>query len=199
MAKKTTRDYITILQENYFKGEYHPQTKFINELNLLHSTRILGIGGEQALNDANSKVEVGISDFNGTLTPTDAKGLMRAMTIRYGTSSKDVSPALVKYSEIETDFPAWLLNSEIIIKTGSVEALRTRVNDLVLGSKPDKVASEWAKEFEKTVKISGGQDLQIYLSTPKGAEQDKGTAESPKFDYVAVNLYGIKFGDRKAN
>jgi hypothetical protein len=36
----------------------------------LHSVKLVSIGGEQALNDANSKVEVGVSDFNGTLTPT---------------------------------------------------------------------------------------------------------------------------------
>jgi len=197
MAKKSTADFIRILKDKYFKGKYNPETQFISELNLLHSVKLVSIGGEQALNDANSKVETGISDFNGTLTPTDSDGLIRAVTVRFGKSTKidaPISPALVDYSELKKDFPSWLLNSELVLKNRGVEQFRMRVSELVLAQESQVVPSEWAKELEKTTKIEGGQDLQLFLSTPKGAVMDTTT---DKHQYVQVNLYGMKFGDRK--
>ena len=86
------------------------------------------------MNDANSKVETGISDFNGTLTPTDSDGLIRAVTVRFGKSTKTdapISPALVDYSELKKDFPSWLLNSELVLKNRGVEQFRMRVSELV--------------------------------------------------------------------
>jgi len=198
MAKKTTGDLINILKNKYFIGKYDPSRQYIAELNLLHSTKLIGIGGEQALNDSNSKVEVGVSDFNGTLTPTDANGLLRALTVSYGLHAGAAAPAseaLVNYSELKKDFPAWLLNSELVLKNRGIEQFRIRVSELVLLDNTQVVASEWAKELEKTIKVEGGQDLQLFINTPKGAVLD--TVD--KHHYVRVNLYGIKFADRKAN
>lgn len=196
MARKSTADFIRILKDKYFPGKYKPDTQFISELNLLHSVELVSIGGEQSLNDANSKVEVGISDFNGTLTPTDADGLLRAVAVRFGstTEATALSPALISYSELKKDFPAWLLNSELILKNRGFEQFRIRVQELVLADNSNVVASEWVKELEKTIKVEGGQDLQLFLSTPKGAQMDKTTN---KHQYIQVVMYGIKFGDRK--
>lgn len=195
MAKKSTADFIRILKDKYFPGKYKPDTQFISELNLLHSVELLSIGGEQSLNDANSKVEVGISDFNGTLTPTDADGLIRGVLVRFGKTAEAVaSPALVNYSELKEAFPAWLLNSELILKNRGFEQFRIRVQELVLSSKSDAVPSEYCKELEKTIKVEGGQDLQLFLSTPKGAIMDK---TIDKHQFIQVVMYGIKFGDRK--
>lgn len=197
MAKKTTGDMINILKSKYFPTKYNPATQYIAELNLVHSVKITGVGGgEQTLNDSNSKVEVGISDFNGTLTPTDANGLIRALTVEYGLATGAVAPvseALVDYSPIKSKFPAWLLSSEVVMKNRGIEQFRIRVSELVLLKEAEVIASEWAKELEKTIKIEGGQDLQLFLNTPKGAVLD--TAE--KHHYVRMNLYGIKFADRK--
>lgn len=196
MAKKTTGDMINILANKYFKGKYTPQTSYIAELNLLHSTKIIGVGGEQTLNDSNSKVEVGISDFNGTLLPTDAQGLIRALTFEYALATGAVAPvneALVSYSPLKSTMPAWLLNSEVVMKNRGIEQFRIRVSELVVMKEPEIIASEWAKELEKTIKIEGGQDLQLFLNTPKGAVLD--TVD--KHHYVRVNLYGMKFADRK--
>lgn len=196
MAKKTTGDMINILANKYFKGKYTPQTSYIAELNLLHSTKIIGVGGEQTLNDSNSKVEVGISDFNGTLLPTDAQGLIRALTFEYALATGAVAPAneaLVSYSPLKSTMPAWLLNSEVVMKNRGIEQFRIRVSELVVMKEPEVIASEWAKELEKTIKIEGGQDLQLFLNTPKGAVLD--TVD--KHHYVRVNLYGMKFADRK--
>lgn len=199
MQRKNTADYVRILAEKYFPGKYNPSSQYISEMALTHSVKMVSIGGEQALNDANSRVEVGVSDFNGTLTPTDAKGLVRALTVGFGISNEIAapsSPALVKYAYQRSAFPAWLLNSELILKIGNVEAIRIRVSDLVIGTTTDRVVADWAKELEKTIKCEGGQDLQILLSTPKGAA----IAEADgKHQYIQVNLYGIKFGDRKSN
>ncbi len=198
MAKKSTADFIRILKDRYFPQKYNPTTQFISELNLLHSVKLVSIGGEQALNDANSKVEVGVSDFNGTLAPTDADGLIRAVAVRFGKSTATnapASPALINYSELKSDFPSWLLNSELILKNRGFEQFRIRVAELVLAKESEVVASEWAKELEKTIKVEGGQDLQIFLSTPKGAIMDTTT---DKHQYIQVVLYGMKFGDRKA-
>jgi hypothetical protein len=197
MAKKSTADFIRIMQSKYFPTKYKPETQFISELNLLHSVKLVSVGGEQALNDANSKVEVGISDFNGTLTPTDADGLIRGVAVRFGKSTAveaPASPALVSYSELKEAFPAWLLNSELILKNRGFEQFRVRIQELVLADKANVVASEWCKELEKTIKVEGGQDLQLFLSTPKGAIMDTAV---DKHQYLQVVLYGIKFGDRK--
>lgn len=197
MARKSTADFIRILKDKYFPTKYNPASQFISELNLLHSVKLVSIGGEQSLNDANSKVEVGVSDFNGTLTPTDADGLIRAVAVRFGKSTETTapaSPALVSYSELKEAFPAWLLNSELILKNRGFEQFRVRIQELVLAQKSDVVASEWCKELEKTIKVEGGQDLQLFLSTPKGAVMDTTT---DKHQYLQVVLYGMKFGDRK--
>lgn len=202
MSKKTTADYIRILQDRYFPGKYKPQSQFINELNLLHAVKLTGLGGEQALNDANTKVEVGVSDFNGTLTPTDANGLIHSLTVRYGLKLGDSAfnqPGLIRYTNVtgaidgsDHDFMAWFLNSELILKTRGIEQIRMRIRDLMIDTASDKVPSEVSKELEKTIKVEGGQDLQLFLSTPKGA-----TLDAVNSQFIQVVLYGIKFGDRK--
>ena len=198
MARKSIKDYISIIATVYFKGVYDAAKHYIQEVALLHSTQIIGVGGEQKLNDANTKVDVGVSDFNGTQVPTDFRGLIRGLSVRYGKLTKTghdtpYSPALISYSSKRSDFPAWLLNSEIVMKASGVEALRMRVDEFVIGIEKDEVASEWAKEFEKTVKITGSQDLEIFLNTPKGA-----ALSSTDYEYIQLVVYGLKFGERKA-
>jgi hypothetical protein len=197
MARKkdqgTKKGILTAL----FGTKYRPADQFLAELNLKHSVKVIGIGGEQALNDANTKQEVGISDFNGTLTPTDSVGFIDAVICRFGKSTETdapASPAVVTFSEKKADFPSWLLNSELILKKQMVEQFRIRISELVLLGDPQIPAAEWAKELERAVKVEGGQDLQIYLSTPKGVTLDTTTI---KHYYLSVDLYGVKFGDRK--
>lgn len=198
MARKLIKDFIAIIANVYFKGIYDSAKHYIQEVTLLHSQQIVGVGGEQKLNDASTKVEVGVSDFNGTQVPTDFRGLIRGIAIRYGKLTKTgnatpKSPALIPFSAKRSDFPAWLLSSEIVMKAGGVEALRMRVEEFVLGVDRDDVASEWAKEFEKTVKVVGGQDLELFINTPKGAE-----VLSTDYEYLQLVIYGLKFGERKA-
>lgn len=198
MSKKTSQDKVNILQKVYFAGKYNPATHFVADLNLLHSTHISGVGGEQALNDANTKVLVGVSDFNGTLTPTDSNGLISALTIGYGKVTKTgnpspLSPAVISYSEKKSDFPAWLLASELVIKTNQTEVLRMRVREFVTAIESDRVPSVWAKELESTFKVTGSSDLQIFLNTPVGAVLD-----TDDYEYIRTNLYGVKFAERKA-
>lgn len=200
MSKKTSQDKVNILQKVYFPGKYNPATHFVADLNLLHSTRISGVGGEQALNDANTKVLVGVSDFNGTLTPTDANGLIGALTLGYGkvtmiaaNNNPLYSPALISYSEKKSDFPAWLLASELVVKTNQTEVLRMRVREFVTAVESDRVPKVWANELESTFKVIGGSDLQIFLNTPVGASLD-----ADEYEFIRINAYGIKFAERKA-
>lgn len=199
MARKSIKDYIAILGNVYFKGFYDSAKHFIQEVALLHSTRLSAVGGEQRLNDANTSVEVGVSDFNGTQVPSDFRGLIRGLAVRYGKISKDgnpdpnaISPATINYSSKRSDFPAWLRNSEIVFKASGVEALRMRVDEFLTAADKDEVPSEWAKEFEKTIKVTGGQDLELYLNTAKGA-----ALSSTEWEYIQLVIYGLKFGDRK--
>jgi hypothetical protein len=190
--KKNIQEYIKILQQAYFPQKYNPQSQYLNELSLLHTQQITGLGGEQTLNDSNTKVEVGISDFNGTLTPTDAQGLIRALTVEYGSHATETNGALIAYSPLLSTMPAWLKNSEVVVKLRGVEQSRIRVSELGVSDKPRTVVSEWAKELERTLKIEGGEDLQLYLVSPKGAVLDGALKH-----FVRVNLFGIKFADRK--
>jgi intergrase/recombinase len=68
------------------------------------------------------------------------------------------------------------------------------VAELVLAKESEVVASEWAKELEKTIKVEGGQDLQIFLST-QSAIMDTTTSSTSIF---RLFYNGMKFGDRKA-
>lgn len=210
MRRKTSQDLLNNLKI-YFKGTYDPNSHFLQELSLVHGVKMPTTGGgEFPLNNANTKQLVGISDFQGTIVPSDATGLIRAVIVRYGSYTCKVetgagrdpeaidgtthtSPALVDYKEIRADFPAWLLNSELVLKTRGRECFRMRIQDVVPSEKCQKVPSEWAKELEKTIKISGGQDLQLFLNTPEYASDPT----AGKDDFVQVVLYGIKFAPRK--
>ena len=196
MSKKGTAEFVKALQ--IFHGSaFSPVNQFMAELVLMNSKKLSSLGGEQPLNDANTKVMVGVSDFTGTLTPTDAKGLLRALMVKYSsqpiaTTGFDSTPAGQVWAEVKADFPAWLLNSEIVMRTAGLENFRMRVSETVLLDKAQAIPSEKAKEFEKFIKVTGGQDLQIFLSTPDGAVMD-----ATKQHFVRTDLYGIKFGDRK--
>lgn len=197
MSKKTNKELISILQDTYFKGKYNPTTHYIAEQTILHSCKIAGAGGgEMALNDANTKMIVGESDFNGTQLPTDANGLIRAAVVRYGeetTNGGKGNPALIPYSEKKADFPDWLLNSELVAKVGNTEVFRQRVVDFLPSEMPQSVPSEWAKEFERTIKTVGGQDMQLFLNSTKGSELKAGSTQ-----FLQVVMYGVKFGERKS-
>ncbi len=199
MARKNTKDLVAVLGNVYFKGIYDAAKHFIQEVALLHSTRISAVGGEQRLNDANTSVEVGVSDFNGTQIPSDFRGLIRGLAVRYGKVTKTgnpdpaaISPATINYSSKRSDFPAWLRNSELVIKASGVEAMRMRVEEFLTAADKDEVPSEWAKEFEKTIKVTGGQDIELYLNTAKGA-----TLDADNWEFIQLVIYGLKFGDRK--
>ena len=191
--KRTTNDVINILKGVYFPNSYSPQTHYLSELNLLNAKQLTSVGGEQMLNDANTKKEIGKSDFTGTQVPSDANGLIGAITVEYGTDDDGsvTNPALITYSAIKEDMPAWLLNSELVVKSKSVEQFRIRVSELVLGELAKTVPSEWAKQLERTLKVTGNQDLQLFLATPEGAALTSGVNT-----FVRVNLYGTKFAPR---
>ena len=193
MERRKTADVISILQNVYFKGDYTPQTHYLNELNLLHAKQIKAVGGEQTLNDANTKREIGISDFNGTAIPSDANGLVSAITVEYGLDADgaETNPALIEYSALKSEMPAWFLNSELVLKSKSVEQFRIRVSELTLGAESQNVPADWAKNLERTLKVVGNQDLQLFLATPDGAALEVGENV-----FVRVNLYGTKFAAR---
>lgn len=197
--KKTIKELVSILAA-YFVGKYDSVKSFINELSLMHAIEITAIGGgEQALNDANTKVLVGVSDYQGTQVPSDANGLLRAISVKYSsvpvaTTGYAATVEGQAFSEVKADMPAWLLNSELIVRANNTEHIRMRVSETALLDKAQATASEFAKELLKTIKIVGGQDLQIFLATPKGS-----TLDATKKHYVRVDIYGVKFGDRKAN
>ena len=197
--KKKASELVAILAK-YFVGKYDAAKSYITELSLMHAVEVTSAGGgEMALNDANTKVLVGVSDFNGTAIPSSASGLLRAISVKYGSvvstaTGFEADPAGQKYSEVKADFPAWLLNSEIIVRANNVEHIRTRVSETVLLQASQLTASEFAKELVKTIKVVGAQDLQIFLATPKNS-----TLDNTKKHFVRVDLYGLSFGERKAN
>lgn len=191
MQRKTTTEKINILKGVYFKGKYDPQTHYLNELNLLHAKKLSGLGGEQTLNDANTKKEIGISDFTSTQVPSDSNGLISAITVEYGSHESETNPALAEYSPLASAMPAWLKNSELVLKSKGAEQFRIRVSELAVLEKPRVVASNWAKELERTLKVEGNQDLQLFLATPEGASLGTGN------HFVRVNLYGTKFAERR--
>ena len=187
--------------EAYHKGVYSPSTHMVQELSLLHAVKMpTAGGGEFPLNNANTKRLVGVSDFQGEQIPSDATGLLRAIVVRYGTidwtgdpaKSPDASPAVVNYLETRSNFPAWLLQSEVVLKSSSNELLRIRIAELVPSASVDRAPYDWAKEFEKLIKVDGNQTLQVYLNTPEGASDPNAT----KDEYIQVVIYGVKIAPR---
>ncbi len=186
----------------YFPNVYRPETHFLQELTLLHGIQMpIAGGGEFPLNNANTKRLVGLSDFQGEQIPADASGLLRAVVIRYGTVAAPAegvaipSPAVIEYLETRANFPAWLLNSELVLKSSSQEMFRIRVAEFVPSAAAQKIPAEWAKELEKTLKVEGSQTLTLYLNTPEGASDPN----ADKIEYLQVVLYGVKFAARKTN
>jgi hypothetical protein len=212
MRRKSSQELLNIIK-SYFPNQYKQETHYLAELSLIHGVKMPTTGGgEFPLNNANTKQLVGISDFQGTLTPSDATGLIRAVIVRYGSyacvveggASRDseaidgtthTTPAIVEYKETRADMPAWLLSSELVLKSRGVESFRMRIQDIVPSDKPQKVSSEWAKELERTIKVLGGQDLQLFLNTPEYAKDPT----VGKDDFVQIVLFGIKFAPRKSN
>lgn len=200
ITRRNPKEIVNAL-EAYHNGVYSPKTHMIQELSLLHSVKMpTSGGGEFPLNNANTKRLVGVSDFQGEQIPSDATGLLRAIVVRYGTAdwsgdpatSQNVSPAIVNYLETRANFPAWLLQSEVVLKSSSNELLRIRIAELVPSASPDKVPYDWAKEFEKLIKVEGNQTLQVYLNTPEGASDPNPT----KDEYIQVVIYGVKIAPR---
>lgn len=199
-TKRTSKEIVDALRT--YHGQYKPESHFIQELCLLHSSLLPnGGGGEFPLNNANTKRLVGVSDFQGEQINPDATGLIRAVVIRYGelTRADGVTvaptPAIIDFKETRASFPTWLLNSELVLKSSAKEEFRIRVSELVPSAAPESVPSEWAKEFEKTIRVEGNQSLTVYLNTPEGAFDPSAT----KDEYIQVNLYGVKFAARKNN
>lgn len=194
MARKNPSTKANLLK-TYFGPKYNPATQFLAEMNLLHSTKLTAVGGEVKLNDSNTLVEIGVSDFNGRQIPTTENGFIDAVVIGYGKAAKDdavTNPALVAMSHKRSDLPAWLLNSELVLKKNGTEQFRMRVSELVIEAEPQTVRAEWVKELERGLKVEGGQDLEITLASAKGA-----TLSATHDEFVAINLYGVKFSDRK--
>lgn len=176
---------------------FNATAHFIQDLTLMHAVEVTALGGAQQLNDANTKVLVGVSDFNGLTIPQDAKGLIDAIAIQYAsvpvaTIGFGASPAGQVYSPVKADVPAWFLNSEIIVSSSNIEHIRMRVSETMLLDKAQAVPSDYAKELLKSIKVTPGQDLTISLSSPKDAVLD-----NTKKHFVRVDLYGAKFGNRK--
>lgn len=192
------------LENVYFKGVYSPAKHYLQGVQLLHSMRFTGIGGEQKVNDANTKVLVGISDFNGTQLPNDFNGLIYGVICRYGTITRTTSgttddanglkASVAAYKQLRSELPAWLLQSELVFKSKGVEALRIRIAELVPAHESEKVPAAWAFELQKTIKVNGGEDLEIFLNTPAAAALD-----AAKDEYLQIVIYGTKFAERKAN
>lgn len=174
---------------------YNPDSQFLAEINLLHSGKLSAIGGEVKLNDSNTRVDVGVSDFNGLQIPTTENGFIDAVVFGYGKELKAngvTNPAVVQMSHKRTDMPAWLLKSEIVLKKNSVEQFRIRIEELAFDAEPRTVRSEWAKELERALKIEGGQDLEIVIASAKGA-----ALSATHDEFFSINFYGVKFSDRK--
>jgi len=199
ITRRTPREIVDALKN--YHNNYAPSTHMVQELTLLHAVKMpTAGGGEFPLNNANTKRLVGVSDFQGEQIPSDATGLLRALVIRYGTvdwtgdpaKSTDASPAVVNYLETRANFPAWLLQSEIVLKSSSNELLRIRVAELVPSASVDRAPYDWAKEFEKLVRVEGSQTLQVYLNTPEGASDPNAT----KDEYIQVVMYGVKIAPR---
>lgn len=174
---------------------YNPASQFLAEVNLLHSGKLTAIGGEVKLNDSNTRVDVGVSDFNGLQIPTTENGFIDAVVFSYGKELKAngvTNPAVVMMSHKRADMPAWLLKSEIVLKKNSTEQFRIRIEELVIEAEPRVVRSEWAKELERALKIEGGQDLEIVIASAKDA-----AVSSTHDEFFAINFYGVKFSDRK--
>jgi hypothetical protein len=183
------------LLTTHFGAKYTPANNFLTELNLLHSTKINSVGGEIKLNDSNTLVETGVSDFQGLKIPASENGFIDAVAFRYGKTliaDAVTNPAIVSMSAKRSDFPVWLLNSELVLKKNGTEQFRMRVGELVFEAEPQKVRSEWVKELERALKVEGGQDLEITLASAKGA-----ALSTTHHEFVGINLYGVKFSDRK--
>jgi len=213
MRRESSNDLLQAMKA-YFP-EYDPKAHFLNELSLLHGVKMPTTGGgEFPLNNANTKQLVGVSDFQGTLIPSDATGFIRSVVVRYGSyacavettpgTARDpqaldgtthTTPAIVDFKETRADMPAWLLSSELVLKARGVECFRMRIQDVVPSVAPDQIPSDWAKELEKTIKVQGGQDLQLFLNTPEYASDPTVN----KDDYVQIVLFGLKFAPRKRN
>ena len=184
--------------EYYHKGVYSQGTHLIQDCVLLHSERMpVAGGGEFPLINANTKRLVGVSDFQGETIPMDATGIIRAVVIRYGDvaaveGQAAPSPATITYLETRAAMPAWLLNSELVLKSASQELFRIRVADFVPSASPESVPSDWAKELQKVVRIEGGQAMTLYLNTPEGASDPSAS----KHEYVQINLIGAKIAPR---
>jgi hypothetical protein len=183
------------LLTTYFGTKYNPANNFLSEMNILHSTKLTAVGGEVKLNDSNTKVDIGVSDFNGTQIATTENGFIDAVVIGYGKELKAnavTNPALVLMSHKRSDMPAWLLKSEIVLKRNGTEQFRMRVEELVIEAEPQVIRSEWIKELERGLKVEGQQDLEITLASSKGA-----TMSGTHDEFISINLYGVKFSDRK--
>ena len=194
MSRKTPETKAKLLS-THFGAQYQPLNNFLAEVNLMHSTKLTAVGGEVKLNDSNTLVEVGVSDFNGRQIPTTENGYIDALVIGYGKEIKQnevTNPALVTMSHKRADFPNWLLNSELVLKKNSNEQIRIRVSELVIDEAPQVVRAEWVKELERTIKIEGNQELEITLASAKGA-----ALSATHDEFIAVNFYGVKFSNRK--
>lgn len=192
---KTKADLLDKLFNTPTVKRYLPANHFLAEINLLHSTKLTAVGGEVKLNDSNTLVEIGVSDFNGRQIPTTENGFIDAVSIGYGKELKAngvTNPAVVAMSHKRADMPAWLLNSEIVLKKNGTEQFRMRVGELVIDAEPRVIRGEWIKELERGLKVEGGQDLEITLASAKG-----GALSVTHDEFVAINLYGVKFSDRK--
>lgn len=192
--KKNSQALLAALK--IYHSEYDYRNHYVGEVNLMHSANITNVGGEQAFNDSNTKVDIGISDFNGKQIPSDFKGLVNGIVVRYGKITKTgnptaPSPGLIAYKELRSDFPSWALLSDLVIKAGGAEVIRLRIQELLAAQTSQEIPSEWCKDFLKTFKVIGGQDLELFISSPKGSQ-----LSTDDYEYLQVTLYGIKFGSR---
>lgn len=181
---------------------------FVAEQVLIHTAKFgtsseeINVGGMSRLNDANTKVEVGSSDFNGTLLPTDLDGYIRAITIGYKTqepvqkegadSATPVDKAQVKYDYDITNVPAGVLSSELVFKYSGVEVLRMPIEQFMLAQTSQVPMSEWAPELMKLIKVNGGKELEMFFNASRGLD-DKDVRNG----YLKVNIFCIKKGTKK--
>lgn len=175
---------------------------YIQESALMHSVELTNVGGMIKLNDATTDKIIGISDFTQTLLPVDQTGMIYGLRIGYAMEAS-ATPAELDLQNFSfssqvtagTDvFPAWLLNSEFVMKYNGSEAFRMRVGEIVPLLPYDKVPSDLIKEIMKPIKIEGGRNLELFLDCAKHSDL---SAVTNAHEYLKIVLYTVKVVNRK--
>lgn len=174
--------------------------QFIAERVLIHAGSLGNTGGQSKINDANTLVKVGVSDFNGLQLPTDANGIVRAITVGYGGSHVEgTDPSTVAYKYVvDSEIPAAFLASELVIKYGGAEVLRMPIEQFMIAEKSDKTMDEWARDLMKFISIEGGKDFELWFHAAEGLTDPAQTEDrKPQPYFIKINLFTALLQSKK--